>query len=174
MLNKLALMSLSILFTYSAQAQGLDKRQFSIVSDLVWAADVVGVPRELLVPLCWGEGVSAKLQGKNPTHLDGKGKNRTLSFGICQVKLETAQFMDYVYKLKIKATAKRLEDTKINSYYAAKYLKYQLDKYDGDWFLAVDAYNKHIAISNNTKYVKAFKKFKAITDVKFKTMLAHT
>lgn len=133
------------------------KKHYLVIKQIVWAADKAEVPRELMLALCWGEGWSTKAKGKNPTHIDGKGKNATLSHGICQVKLETAQFMDYVYKHKVKATRQRLEDNKVNAFYASKLIKYHLRENNNDWHLAVDAYNKGTAYGDNTKYVKHFK-----------------
>lgn len=129
-----------------------NKKHYLVIKSVVWAADKVEVPRALLLALCWGEGWASKSMGKDPTHMDGD----TLSYGICQVKLETAEWMDKLYKHKIKATPSRLEDPKINAFYAAKYLKYQLKQYDNSWQLAVDAYNKGSAAGNDTIYVRHF------------------
>lgn len=121
-----------------------------VVEDIIWAADLVRIPRPLLLTVCWGEGrfrTDARL-----THMDGS----TLSHGTCQVKLKTAQFMDDIYNHSTKVTPKTLDNTKINAFYAAKYLKYQLKRYNYNILLAVDAYNKHNAVSENTKYVRRF------------------
>lgn len=115
----------------------------------MWAADKVEIPREILLALCWNE---SSFRTKGVTHVDGG----TLSYGICQIKLDTAQYMDKVYKHKIPVTAAKLEDPKFNAFYAAKFLKFQFNRYDGDWMLAVDAYNKFNAISTHTQYVKRF------------------
>lgn len=117
----------------------------------MWAADTAEIPRELLLAVCWGEST---FRTHGVTHKDGG----TLSHGVCQVKLATAVWMDQVYGHSIKATSKRLEDTKTNAFYAAKYLKYQLERYHGNWKLAVDAYNKGRAVSSRSKYVKKFNK----------------
>ena len=120
-----------------------------IISHIMWAADVAEIPRELLLTTCYGE---SNLKTKGVTHLDGN----TVSHSICQVKLETAQFLDRYYKHKNKATPESLENPKINAFYAAKMLKYQLDRYDDNWKLAVDAYNKGTAVSEKSVYVKRF------------------
>lgn len=91
----------------------------------------------------------------------------SLSHGICQMKLGTAQFMDTVYKHKVKVTAKRLENPYVNAFYAAKYLKYHMKRFN-DWRLAIDAYNKHTPQGKNTKYVKSvMKSYKKIATYAF-------
>ena len=137
--------------TSYAKTQTFEKKYYKIIQSIIWAADTAEVPRELVLAVCWGE---SSFRTKGVTHVDGE----TPSYGICQVKMETARFMDKLYKHKAKATPKRLEDFKVNAFYAAKYLKYHLDRYDDDWKLAVDAYNKGTAIGHKTKYVKKFDK----------------
>jgi hypothetical protein len=62
--------------------------------------------------------------------------------------------MDEFYKHRIKATPERLNTEYVNAFYAAKYLKYQLNRYDNDWHKAIDAYNKGRVVSTKSKYVK--------------------
>jgi soluble lytic murein transglycosylase-like protein len=149
-MNKFLLTIIVLIYSMPCNAIEFNKKHYNVIKAIIWSADKVEVPRELLLALCWGESSFRT----NVTRLDGK----TLSHGICQVKLETAQHMDLVFKHKIKATRERLENTTINAFYAAKYLKYQLQQYDGDWVLAIDAYNKGTAYGANTKYVKKFNK----------------
>lgn len=144
---------------------GFEKAQYEIVKDVIWAADKAEVPRPLLVALCWGE--SRLKAHPKLTHLDGK----SLSYDICQVKLETAQWLDKIYKHKIKVTPARLSNHRINAFYAAKFLRMLLIKYKSNWQLAVDAYNKGTAYSINTEYVRRFKVAKKITDEKFETLI---
>jgi hypothetical protein len=61
---------------------------------------------------------------------DGHGD----SVGICQVQLRTAAYMGY------RGTERGLLGPGTNVFYAAKYLRYQFDRY-GDWEKAVAAYN---------------------------------
>lgn len=63
---------------------------------------------------------------------DGNGD----SLGVCQVKLATAKWMGF------KGTEKQLMKPEINVYYAAKYLKYQLKRYDNNIPRALTAYNR--------------------------------
>ncbi len=58
------------------------------------------------------------------------------SLGLCQVKLETAQLVGY------EGDAFDLQNNpSINAYYAAKYLRRQLDRYGGDVVKGIAAYN---------------------------------
>lgn len=123
----------------------------SVIRDIIWASFKVNVPTDALLAICYTEShfnVQAKL-----THMDGD----SLSHGICQIKLGTALYMDEVFKHKVKVTAKRLELPAVNAFYAAKYFRYQLNRYKSIK-LAVDAYNKHNAVSSESRYVKAFEK----------------
>lgn len=149
------LLILGLLIGNSAYGKPVDfeKRYYSIIKSIMWAADMAEVPRELVLAVCWSE---SSFRTNGVTHMDG----HTTSHGICQVKLETALFMDKYFNHKVKATVERLESTRINAFYAAKYLRYQLDRYDQNWKLAVDAYNKGRAVSSKSKYVKQFIKSK--------------
>lgn len=140
------------LVSITTKAQSFEKKHYLVIKDIIWAADKVEIPRALLLAVCWGEGsfrTDAKL-----THMDGQ----SLSYGTCQVKMSLATHMDKVYKHTTKATPERLEITKINAFYAAKALKFHLKRYHGNWQLAVDAYNKYTAVSEDTPYVKRVKK----------------
>lgn len=57
------------------------------------------------------------------------------SIGICQMKLDTAKFLGY------QGNQAGLLNPKINAKYAALYLKYQNERYNGDWCKAVAAFN---------------------------------
>lgn len=58
------------------------------------------------------------------------------SIGLCQVKLKTSKWLGY------KGTEKQLLNPTVNAYYAAKYLKYQLKRYNGNTEKALIAYNR--------------------------------
>jgi soluble lytic murein transglycosylase-like protein len=161
------ILALIFLFSSVAMANDFTEKYYTTIQAIIWAADAVEVPRELLLAICWNE--SSFRTGSGITHKDGL----TLSYGLCQIKLGTAKFMDTIYRHKIKATPKRLRDPRINAFYSAKYLKYQLHRYHNDWKLAVDAYNKHRAQGRNTKYVKRFKKSLALIKNKLPQVCAH-
>lgn len=58
------------------------------------------------------------------------------SYGICQVKLATARAMGF------KGTEKQLSSPDTNIEYAAKYLAYQLKRYNGNYEKAIVSYNR--------------------------------
>jgi len=85
------------------------------------------VPELLLLALCQIESSG------NPDAInvmDGTSP----SYGYCQVKLETAQWMGF------DVSAQDLMDKEINKKVARAYLNYQYKRYN-DWSLAVAAYN---------------------------------
>lgn len=96
-------------------------------SVIFWAAQTVKVPAALLLAICVHE------TGLNNTVNPYDGNSPT--FGICQIKFSTAQSVGFT------GLAKDLMVPKINAYWAAQYLKSQMDRYDGDWCKVVAAYN---------------------------------
>jgi soluble lytic murein transglycosylase-like protein len=136
-----------LLISTNAYSIDFNSKNVDVVRSIIQAADIVKIPRELLLALCWNE---SSFRTSLPVRLDG----RTPSYGICQVKLETAEYMDRVFKNKVKASTKRLLNYKVNPLYAAQYLKHQLKRYKGNWMLAVDAYNKGHAVSHKSQYVR--------------------
>lgn len=161
---KVVAIAIISLLGFKAEARPLTTDQLQIMKDIIWAADFIGVPKAVLLTVCWGEGSFGNK--RSLTHPDGG----SLSHGTCQVKLATAQFMDYRYNLKIKATSRRLQDPKINAFYAAQFVKYQLIRYRGDWKLAIDAYNKGTGRSRDSAYVQKFIKDEAFIFKKLKEM----
>lgn len=161
------LLTFLLLFCHKVEAKSLNslkskKLEMGIKAarkDIAWAVELANtedykVSADTLFALCWGEGLATKLvQHKNPTHQDGG----SLSHGVCQVKLETAKFLDQFWHLKTKATVKRLEIDRINEFYAAKAILFYLSEYEGNLDKAVDAYNKGHLVSENSEYVKKFK-----------------
>lgn len=85
------------------------------------------LPPELLQSVCYTEShFDIKAIHKD----DGKGD----SLGVCQVKLATAKWLGF------KGNSRQLMIPRVNAYYSAKYLRYQLDRY-GDVKQALVAYN---------------------------------
>jgi soluble lytic murein transglycosylase-like protein len=110
---------------------------------IVSAAQYVGVPHKILLAVCFVES--------SHRELDSVPDGSSLSYGVCQVKLETAEYMDRLYGL-VPVTPEALSDTWTNAYYAAKYLQFQYKRY-GDWKRAIDAYNKGKLVSDSSQYV---------------------
>jgi len=110
------------------------------------AAKEVGVSPDLLSAICYAE---SHHNHKAYVHADGTGDNH--AFGICQVLLKTAE--QYGFKdprctedFKSRKQDRTYSNCKLfgpytNALYAARYLKYQLDRYDGSWINAIAAYN---------------------------------
>lgn len=87
------------------------------------------IPPELLSSVCMVESH----HNINAIHKhDGQGN----SVGICQIKLKTARWMGF------QGTEYQLMDPEINIYFAGKYLKYNLLRYNGDVHKALSAYNR--------------------------------
>lgn len=120
-----------------------DMRLDIVDSALQAATKDQNLPPRLLGAICFIESTH---NPKAYRKLDGS----TPSYGLCQIKLETAKLM------KFKGHHKDLLKADINALYAAKYLRHQLDRYNGNVIKAISAYNagsagKHI---KNTAYVK--------------------
>lgn len=85
---------------------------------------------------------------------DGKGN----SVGVCQLKLATAKLLGF------KGNEQQLKNYKVNVFYAGKYLKKQLDRYNGNADMAVAAYNagkcriNKKGLIKNIKYVNKVRK----------------
>lgn len=110
----------------------------SILKALHQAADDVDVPYRLLLAICTVES-SLKPRAIHPHDGDGT------SYGLCQIKEATARDMGFEAKTGV------LLDPNVNAFYAAKYLKFQMDRYEDDWIRALAAYNKgasHFHVSN--------------------------
>ncbi len=102
---------------------------------LTQTAKMIGISPQLLLAVCMTE--------TNLKHVHTPNDGATTSYGVCQVKLETAQFMGKVHKKPylVVFTSNDMKDIKKNAKVAALYLKYQIDRYDGDLCKAVAAYN---------------------------------
>ena len=77
--------------------------------------------------------------------------NGSPSFGICQVKLATAKWLQKRHKLN-DITDKDLMTPEINILYAGLYLTYQLNRYN-NIEQAISAYNAGSHIMSNADYV---------------------
>lgn len=115
---------------------------------------LAGVPFEALASICF---VESRLKLKTYVHRDGGSP----SYGVCQIKYATAKGVGY------RGSKKELNGYATNVKYAAKYLRYQIDRYNGDIRKAVLAYN---AGSYKIKY-KIGKKEIAINESYFKKVI---
>ncbi len=88
-----------------------------------------GLPPGLLDSVCWTE---SKHNPAAIRHHDGNGT----SYGICQIKLATARLVGF------KGTSKELMTPEVNIEYAARYLKRQLNRYNGNYVRALVSYNR--------------------------------
>ena len=111
------------------------------------AATTVGVPVNLLRAVCWAESLH---KADAYRHQDGGDKNH--AFGICQVVYSTAKGMGFKdlrceQDFKTNDIPKNYKDgcklfgPYTNAYYAAKYLKSRLEKYNNSWVSAIASYN---------------------------------
>lgn len=99
-----------------------------IVTTILSAAKSVGVSGTLLLAICSHESSGFKFNYAAHDH-------GSPSYGVCQVKLNSAVQMGF------KGNPEDLKNTKTNSLYAAKYLKYEQDRYGDDWVKLASAYN---------------------------------
>jgi soluble lytic murein transglycosylase-like protein len=102
---------------------------------LTQTAKMVGISPQLLIAICMAE--------TNLRHIHTPNDGKTNSYGVCQVKLETAHFMGKVHKKPhlTRFTSDDMKDINKNMKVAALYVKYQINRYDGDLCKAVAAYN---------------------------------
>lgn len=128
-------------------------KSMDIVSTIFSMAKIVGVSGTLLVAICSHESNGFKM---NYSAYD-KGSP---SFGSCQIKEASAR------QLGFKGKAEELNDPRTNALYAAKYLKYQQDRYgEDDWCVLTSSYNsgtyfesKYPGYPRNLKYVRLVQK----------------
>jgi len=125
-----------------------------IIEAIIIAAQAAGVSSQLLLSVCFYESSLRNVTVEN----DGNGT----SYGICMVKLDTARMFNP------DVTAQDLMEPAQNALYAAQYLAHQIERYRGDTWCGVDAYNKGTAffcprvdnsrasVDNryNTRYIK--------------------
>lgn len=112
------------------------------------AAKAAKVSGTILLAICTHE------TGLKNTKLDYDGGSPT--YGICQIKYGSAAIVGY------RGEPEGLMDPKTNAKYAAKYLRYQYNRYYGNWLKAVAAYNagkfnedkNKVGCPRNIKYLK--------------------
>jgi len=100
----------------------------TILAILAVNAMLISVPEEVLVSVCEQE---SNLRSWTTAFHDGNGRH---SHGLCQVQSRTAKGVGF------KGVTEDLYNPLVNSFYAAKYLRYQYDRY-GNWDDAIAAYN---------------------------------
>lgn len=115
----------------------------------IGASTQYNLPPGLLASLCY---VESKHQVNKIHYNDGD----TNSYGVCQIKLITAQEMGF------KGTAIELMTPKTNIQYAGAYLKYQLTRYNGNVARAVVAYNKGNSrhLTSSPYQIKVFREWR--------------
>ena len=97
------------------------------------------------VPLALVRGViTAESNGRSVVTPEPGGR---FSYGVMQVLPDTARFMGY------HGPDAWLVWPENSIRYGCRYLRWQLDRYDGDWRLAVSAYNAGTATDANSEYV---------------------
>lgn len=109
-----------------------------------------GISVHLLMGIC---SVESSMRKDVIAYHDGSAGEH--SYGLCQVKYGTAKMMGMKDDSRCLTNPKKcsLMRPENNIKYAAKYLKYQLSRYNGDKSKAVSAYNAGRAITKNTKYI---------------------
>lgn len=118
-----------------------------IQQSLYAAATKVGVPIEILSAVCWVESSHTP-----EAHNMKDGGPDDAAIGMCQVRYTTALWLGLSKNKGCQHNFKTLNRAQLNyytcplfgpytsAYYAAKYLKYQYNRY-GDWESAIAAYN---------------------------------
>lgn len=91
------------------------------------AAKAAKISGPLLLAIC--------IQESNLKNVEVPHDGGSPSYGICQIKYETAKMLGY------SGHAKGLMNPSTNAKWAASYLKYQKERYEYDWCKAVAAYN---------------------------------
>lgn len=119
----------------------------TLTATILAAAKAAGVPGALFLAICTHE---SHLNNVTVPHDGGSP-----SYGVCQIKEDTARELGFTGivtgptvesdifdgALEPKGTPEGLMIPSVNAKYAAKYLKKQLDRYEGDWCKATAAYN---------------------------------
>lgn len=112
------------------------------VQIILSAAKAAKVSGALLLAIC--------TQESNLTNVVVYHDGDSPSFGVCQIKFETAKMVGY------KGKAGKLIDPTVSIPLAAKYLKYQLNRYNDNVCKAVSAYNAGSYIEGKKTPGRAF------------------
>lgn len=107
---------------------------------ILLAAITTGVSPTILYSVC-------KIESNLNPNVIVKNDGGSASYGLCQIKLNTAHHMGY------RGTSANLLNPYINAIYAGKFLRYQLARYRGNLTYALVAYNAGRLISNH-KYAR--------------------
>jgi soluble lytic murein transglycosylase-like protein len=94
----------------------------------IMMSQAYNLPPSLLSSLCY-------VESRHYISAIHKDDGTTDSLGVCQVKYETAKWLGF------NGTSEQLMNPKINVKYAAKYLSYQMKRYNYNITKAVIAYN---------------------------------
>lgn len=120
----------------------------TIFKTIAIALQLHGSYPKLMYSICWVES--------NHRNVNNPDDGGSPSYGYCQIKLKTANWMKEKYGIPgPKLTPADLNTAEINIFYASLYMKYQLNRYKGDLNCAISAYNAGRCISGNQNtYVK--------------------
>jgi soluble lytic murein transglycosylase-like protein len=100
-----------------------------LVATFISVSAQFNLPPDLLSSICY---VESKHDAFAVHHDDGGSD----SLGVCEIKYETAKWLGF------KGDAPELMNPRQNIYYAGKYLRYQLDRYNWNIPKAVISYNQ--------------------------------
>lgn len=102
----------------------------------------------LLPAICWVES--------NHRNVDNMNDGGSPSYGVCQIKLDTANWMKDHHKIPgPELEPDDLRKPEINIFYAGLYVQYLLKRYKGDLNCTISGYNAGSCIKSNQKtYVK--------------------
>lgn len=95
---------------------------------MLTASQANNLPPGLLSALCF-------VESSHRSHVINQKDGLSDSMGLCQIKSVAAKHVGF------KGSKQDLMEPSINAIYAAKYLRYQIDRYDGDILKGISAYN---------------------------------
>ena len=125
----------------------------NVIPILLKAAKTYKVAGVLLIAICSHESNGFTINYSPHDH-------GSPSFGVCQLKFDTAKMLGY------EGSAKNLMNVEVNAEYASKYLRYEQDRYGDDWCRLTAAYNsgsynpsnKVEGCPRNLRYIRAVQK----------------